>query len=104
MTNIKEVEHYTSQNINKINNLITLDNQIIAIKECFNKAKKYLHKTKTISQKMTELSSDENEINMIILKVTEHEFRIIEIKKAIKNYKKENLDLSPTFSEVLSAT
>ena len=53
---------------------------------------------------MIELSTDENEIKTITLKVTEQEFRIIQIKKSIKNYKKENLDLSPKNSEVLSAT
>ena len=53
---------------------------------------------------MIELSTDENEIKTITLKVTEQEFRIIQIKKSIKNYKKEMLDLSPKNSEVLSAT
>ena len=53
---------------------------------------------------MIELSTDENEIKTITLKVTEQKFRIIQIKKSIKNYKKENLDLSPKNSEVLSAT
>ena len=32
-----------SQNINKINNLITPQNQIIALKECLYKVEKYLH-------------------------------------------------------------
>ena len=32
-----------TQNINKINNLITLDNQIITINECLYKVEKYLH-------------------------------------------------------------
>ena len=36
--------------------------------------------------------------------MTEQEFRIIQINKSIKNYKKENLDLSPKNSVVLSAT
>ena len=53
---------------------------------------------------MIELSTDENEIKTITLKVTEQEFRIIQIKKSIKNYKKGNLDLSPKNREVLSAT
>ena len=53
---------------------------------------------------MMELSTDENEIKTITLKVTEQEFRMIQIKKSIKNYKKENLDLSPKNSDVLSAT
>ena len=82
-----------TQNINKINNLIILDNQIITINECLYKVEKYLHKIKSVSQKMIELSTDENEIKTITLKVTEQEFRIIQIKKFIKNYKKENLDL-----------
>ena len=47
---------------------------------------------------MIELSTDENEIKTITLKVTEQEFRIIQIKKSTKNYKKENLDLSPNNS------
>ena len=53
---------------------------------------------------MIKLSTDENEIKTITLEVTEQEFRIIQIKKSIKNYKKENLGLSPKNSEVLSAT
>ena len=53
---------------------------------------------------MMELSTDENEIKTITLKVTEQEFRMIQIKKSIKNYKKENLDLSPKNGDVLSAT
>ena len=53
---------------------------------------------------MIELSTDENEIKTITLKVTEQEFRFIQIKKSIKNYKKGNLDFSPKNSEVLSAT
>ena len=53
---------------------------------------------------MIELSIDKNETKTITLKVTEQEFRIIQIKKSIENYKKENLDLSPKNSEVLSAT
>ena len=53
---------------------------------------------------MIKLSTDENEIKTITLEVTEQEFRIIQIKKSIKNQKKENLDLSPKNSEVLSAT
>ena len=65
---------------------------------------KYLHKTKSVSQKMIQLSTDENEIKTITLKVTEQKFRILQIKKSIKNYKKENLDLSPKNSEVLSGT
>ena len=50
---------------------------------------------------MIELSIDKNETKTITLKVTEQEFRIIQIKKS---YKKENSDLSPKYSEVLSAT
>ena len=92
-----------AQNINKIINSITLDNQIIAIKECLYKMEKYLHKLKTVSQKMIELSTGKNETEPITLKVTEQEFRIIQIKKSIKNYKNENLDLSSKNSEVLSA-
>ena len=65
---------------------------------------KDLHKIKTVSRKMIELLIDENEIKTITLKVTEQEFRIIQIKKSIKNYKKGNLDLSPKNREVLSAT
>ena len=53
---------------------------------------------------MIELSTDENEIKTITLKVTEQEFRDIQIKKSIKNYKKDNLNLSTKKSEVLSAT
>ena len=53
---------------------------------------------------MIDFSTVENEIKTITLKVKEQEFRIIQIKKSIKNYKKENLDLSPKNSEVLSAT
>ena len=53
---------------------------------------------------MIKLLIDENEIKTITLKVTEQEFRIIQIKKSIKHYKKENLDLSPKNSDVLSAT
>ena len=89
---------------NKIINLITLDNQITTINECLYKVEKYLHKIKSVSQNMIELSTDENEIKNITLKVTEQEFGIIQIKKSIKNYKKENSDLSPKSSEVLSAT
>ena len=73
-----------TQNINKINNLITLDNQIITINECLYKVEKYLHKIKSVSQKMIELSTDENEIKTITLKVTEPEFRMIQIKKSFK--------------------
>ena len=62
---------------------------------------KYLHKIKTVSRKMIELLIDENEIKTITLKVTEQEFRIIQIKKS---YKKENSDLSPKNRDVLSAT
>ena len=58
----------TTQNINKINNLITLDNQTIAIKECLNKMGKHLHKIKTVSQKMIEISTEENEIKAILLR------------------------------------
>ena len=65
---------------------------------------KVFKQKKSVSQKMIELSIDENEIKTITLKVTEQEFRIIQIKKSIKNYKKEMLDLSPKNSEVLSAT
>ena len=46
-----------TQNINKINNLITLDNQII-VKE----VEKYLHKIKTVSLKMIELYSQSKKI------------------------------------------
>ena len=53
---------------------------------------------------MIDFSTVENEIKTITLKVKEQEFRIIQIKKSIKNYKKENLDLSPKNSEALSAT
>ena len=49
---------------------------------------KYLHKIKTVFEKMLERSTDENEIKTFTLKVTEQEFRIIQIKKYIKNYKK----------------
>ena len=52
---------------------------------------------------MIELCTDENEIKTITLKVTEKKFCIIQIKKSIKNCKKENLDFSPKNSEVLSA-
>ena len=65
---------------------------------------KVFKQKKSVSQKMIELSIDENEIKTITLKVTEQEFRIIQIKKSIKHYKKENLDLSPKNSDVLSAT
>ena len=37
---------------------------------------------------MLERSTDENEIKTFTLKVTEQEFRIIQIKKYIRNYKK----------------
>ena len=70
------------------NNLITLDNQIKTIKEFIYKVEKYLHKIKTVFEKMLELSTDENEIKTFTLKVTEQEFRIIQIKKSIKNCKK----------------
>ena len=50
-----------TQNINKINNLITLDNQIITINECLYKVERHLHKIKSISQKMIEHSTDEND-------------------------------------------
>ena len=69
-----------TQNIDKINNLITLENQIIVTKECLYEVEKYLHKTKTVSQKMIELLTDQNEIKAITLKITEQEFRIIQIK------------------------
>ena len=49
---------------------------------------KYLHKIKTVFEKMLERSTDENEIKTFTLKVTEQEFRIIQIKKSIKNCKK----------------
>ena len=65
-----------TENINKINNLITLDNEMITTKECLYKVE------------MIKLSTDENETKTITLKVTEQEFCIIEIKKSIKNYKK----------------
>ena len=65
---------------------------------------KVFKQKKSVSQKMIELSIDENEIKTITLKVTEQEFRIIQIKKSIENYKKKNLDLSPKNNEVLSAT
>ena len=81
-----------TENINKINNLITLDNEMITTKECLYKVQ------------MIKLSTDENEIKTITLKVTEQKFCIIEIKKSIKNYKKENLDLSPKNNDILSAT
>ena len=81
-----------TENINKINNLITLDNEMITTKECLYKVE------------MIKLSTDENETKTITLKVTEQEFCIIEIKKSIKNYKKENLDLSPKNNDILSAT
>ena len=42
-------------------------------------------------------------IKTITLKVTEQEFHTIQIKKSVKNYKKENLDLSPKNSDILSA-
>ena len=45
-----------------------------------------------------------SEIYNTLLKVTEQEFHIIQRKKSIKNYKKENLDLSHKNSEVLLAT
>ena len=63
-----------------------------------------MYKIKTASQKMIELSTDENEIKILSLKLTGQEFRINEIKKSIKTYKKENVDFSPKNSEVLSAT
>ena len=85
-------------------NLITLDNQIMTINECLYKREKYLQKIKSVSQKMIELSTDEDEIKTITLKVSEQELCITQIKKSIKNYKKENLDLSPKISEVLPAT
>ena len=53
---------------------------------------------------MIELSTDENKIKTITFKVTEQEFHIIQIKKSIENYKKENLDLAPKNRQVLSAT
>ena len=53
---------------------------------------------------MIELSTGENEMITITLKVTEEEFRFIQIKESIKNCKKENLDLSAKSSEVFSAT
>ena len=59
---------------------------------------------KTFSQKMIELSTDENEIKTITLKVTEQKFYIIQIKKSIKNYKEENLDLFLKNSEVSSTS
>ena len=49
---------------------------IIAIKECLNKVEKYLHKITTVSQKMIELSTDENEIKTITFKVTEKNFAL----------------------------
>ena len=70
------------------NNLTTLDNQIKTIKEFIYKVEKYLHKIKTVFEKMLELPTDENEIKTFTLKVTEQEFRIIQIKKSIKNCKK----------------
>ena len=56
---ITEAQRYTSeknaQNI-KINNLITLYNQIITMKEClYYKLEKYLHKIKTVFQKTIKL-------------------------------------------------
>ena len=60
-----------TQNIKKINSLIDIDYQIIKIKECLYKVEKYLHKIKTVSRKMTEHSTDVNEIKTITLKVTE---------------------------------
>ena len=63
-----------------------------------------MYKIKTASQKMIELSTDENEIKILSPKLTGQEFRINEIKKSIKTYKKENVDFSPKNSEVLSAT
>ena len=65
---------------------------------------KVFKQKKSVSQKMIELSIDENEIKTITLKVTEQEFRIIQLKKSIKNYKKENSDFSPKNSDFLSAT
>ena len=59
---------------------------------------------KTFSQMMIELSTDENEIKTITLKLTEQKFRIIQIKKSIENYKEENLDLFLKNSEVSSAS
>ena len=53
---------------------------------------------------MIELSTEENEIKKITFKIIQEESRIIQIKKSIKNYKEENLDLSPKNSEVLSGT
>ena len=50
---------------------------------------------------MIELLIDENEIKTITLKVTEQEFRIIQIKRSIKYYKRENLDLSPKSSGLI---
>ena len=54
---IKQLDKYKSsktsylenitQNINKVNNLITLDNQTTAIKECLHKEEKHLIKKKS---------------------------------------------------------
>ena len=49
-----------------------------------------LHKIKPASQNMIELSTDENEIKKITLKVTEQEFAIIQIKSLSKITKRRN--------------
>ena len=46
-----------TQNINKINNLITLHNQIVTINECLYKVEKYLDKKKSVSLKLKRLLS-----------------------------------------------
>ena len=54
-----------TENIKKVNDLVTLDNQIITIKECLYKLEKYLHKLKTASQITIEFSIYENEIGKL---------------------------------------
>ena len=47
-----------------------------------------MHKIKTISQKMIDLSKDADEVKLIADKVTEQEFRLIQIKKICSKLRK----------------
>ena len=91
-----------TQNINKINYYISLRNKLEEIKECLYKPEKYLYKIKAVSQDMIESTNDENEIKAISDKVTEQEFRNIQIKKSAESYKNNSL-LFENFG-VISAT
>ena len=53
------------------------------MKECIYKLEKYLHKIITVFQKTIELSTDENEIKIISLKVAEKEFLQIFLLKTV---------------------